>query len=272
MKKVKFTISLIFIASILFGQVGGVFAAPALQNPIPVGGMVQRIILETDSTTGVTMVIVDLLDSSQILQSLRISQETAIMLGLIVLNGDGKPGINNLALGKSIEIDPTDVIPTQQESQHPVGSALATFFSDIAGVDYESIMTVHEQGVGFGVIAQMLWLTKKLEGDLEMFQTIVYAKQTGDYSAFILADGSTPKNWGQLRKSILEQNNGLSLVMSNKDKINGNSNNNGNRNNGGNGNGNGSEGGNGNGNGNNNGGGNGNGNNNGGGNGNGNHP
>lgn len=274
MKKVKFIISLIFIASILFGQVGGVFAAPAIQNPIPVSGMVQRIILETDSTTGVTIVIVDLLDSSQMLQSVRISQETAMVLGLVVLSGDGKPGINNLALGKSIEIDPTDVIPTQEESQHPVGSALATFFSDLAGVDYESIMTVHEQGVGFGIIAQMLWLTKKVEGDLEVFQTIVHAKQTGDYSAFILTDGSTPKNWGQLRKSILEQDNGLSLVVSNKDKKNGNSN--GNGNNGGNGNGNGSGSGsgngNGNGNGNNNGGGNGNGNNNAGGNGNGNNP
>lgn len=270
MKKAKFFISLVMIASLFFSQVGGVLAAPVVQSSEPVIGTVQRIILETDSTTGVTTVIVDLLDGSQIFQSVRVSQETAISLGLVILNGDGKPGINSLTLGKAIEIDPGDVIPSQEESQHPVGIALATFFSDLAGVDYEAIMSVHEQGVGFGVIAQMLWLTKKLEGDLEVFETIVDAKQSGDYSAFMLEDGSTPKNWGQLRKSILENNNALSLVIPNRDKKNGNDNNNGNSNNGGNGNGNGSEDGNGNGNRDGNGNGNGGNNGNGGGNGNGN--
>jgi hypothetical protein len=255
-KKVNLFIRVLFIASLLFAQVGGVLAAPAFQNATPVAGVVQKIVLETDPTTGVTIVIVDLLDNNQVLQSVRLNQETAIELGLVVLDGDGQPGINNLALGKSIEIDPGDALPTQHESQHPVGSALATFFADIAGVDYDSIMAVHEQGVGFGIIAQMLWLTKKLDGDLSVFQAIVQAKQTGDYSAFLLADGSTPTNWGQLRKSILEKNNNLKLIMSDRDKKNDHGNNS--NNNGGNGNGNG--GGNGNGNGGNNGTGGGNGN------------
>jgi hypothetical protein len=222
------------MASILFGQVGGVLAAPVVQSSDPVIGMVQKIILETDSTTGVTIVIVDLLDDSQLMQSVRVSQETAIGLGLVALNGDGKSGINRLALGKMIEIDPDDVIPAEERSQHPVGSALTTYFSDIAGLDYESIMAVHEQGIGFGAIAEMLWLTRKLEANLQVFETLVHARQTGNYEAFILADGSTPKNWGQLRKSILENSNALVLVLSNKEKNDGNS-----GNGGGNGNGNG---------------------------------
>ena len=259
MYKAKFVISLILAATVLFLQVGGVFAAPASPKSTPVIGVVQSITLETDSTTGVTIVIVDLIDNNQLLQRVRISQEKAIVLGLIVLNGDGKPGINNLALGKQIEIEPENVIPAQEENQHPVGNALATFFSDVEGVDYESIMAMHEQGVGFGVMAQTLWLTKKLEGDLETFQAIVNAKQTGDYSAFILEDGTIPQNWGQLRKLILDKKNNLKIVKPNQENGNHrNESNNGNGNGGGNGNSNGNGGGNSNGGGNGNGKGNGN--------------
>ena len=204
MHRAKYFISLGLVTIILFVQVGGVFAAPALQNPNPVTGIIQSITLETDSTTGVTTVILDLVNHDQIIQRVRISQKKAIGLGVIILNEDGKPGINSLALGKAIEVDPKDAIPAQEENQHPVGSALATFFSDVPGVNYESIMAVHEQGIGFGVIAQTLWLTKKLEGNSKVFEKLLKAKQSGDYSAFILADGSTPQNWGQLKKAILE--------------------------------------------------------------------
>jgi hypothetical protein len=214
MRKAKLIVSLLLAALVMFLQVGGVFAAPVLQHPTPFIGIVQSITLETDSTTGVTIVIVDLIDNSQLVQRVRVSQEKAIELGLVVLNEDGKPGINNLVLGKAVEIDPENVIPAQEESLHPVGNALATFFSDIEGVSYESIMSMHEQGIGFGVIAQTLWLTKQLDGDVEIFQTLVNAKQTGDYSAFILEDGTTPKNWGQLRKLILDKKSNLKIVKS----------------------------------------------------------
>ena len=238
MCKAKFIVTLLLAAFVMFLQVGGVFAAPVLPNPNPVFGIIQSITLETDSTTGVTIVIVDLVDNSQLVQRVRVSQEKAIELGFLVLNGDGKPGINNLVLGKQVEIDPSNVIPAQEENQHPVGNALATFFSDIEGVSYESIMAIHEQGSGFGLIAQTLWLTRKLDGDIEIFQTIVNAKQTGDYSAFVLEDGTTPKNWGQLRKLILDKKNNLKIVKSNQeDTENGSDTNNGNSNNGLNGNG-----------------------------------
>lgn len=230
------------------GQVGGVFAAPSLQGATPFIGVVQSITLETDAATGVATAIVDVIDDNLALQRVRISQETATALGLVVLDEDGKPVINELALGGPVEIDPATVIPDQEKTQHPVGSALATFFSDIAGLDYEAVMTAQKAGIGFGVIAQALWLTKRLAGNSEIFKVILDANQTGDYSAFILDDGTTPLNWGQLRKAIADENTGLGIVISDKDN-NGNGNGNGNKDkdkdkdkdNNGNGNGNGSK-------------------------------
>lgn len=218
MDKTKFSLSLILAFSLLLIQVGGASAAPAFQGSSTLVGIVQSITLETDSTTGVTTVVVDLIDDNQSLQRVRVSRETAITLGLVVLNGDGKPGINNLSLGLPVDIEPKHVIPVEAETEHPVGSALATFFSDIAGLDYETIMTAHEQGIGFGVIAQALWLTTKLEGNWQIFEALLNAKQTGDYRDFTL-DGSTPQNWGQLRKAILDKDkkNSVGVVMSNSD-------------------------------------------------------
>jgi hypothetical protein len=240
----KFSISILLALSLLITQVGGVFAASHLRNRTPSDGVIQSITLETDTSTGVTVVSIDLVDNDQAVQSVRVSLETAIAQGLVVVNGDGQPVINTSALGMPIEIDPASIIPSSEENQHPVGSALATFFSDIPGIDYEIIMAAYEQGTGFGVIAQTLWLTTKLEGDAEIFEAMIDAKQTGDYSAFVLEDGSSPENWGQLKKAILDKgkNNGVGVVMSNSDHP-GNGNGNGLGNNGnGNGNGNGNNG------------------------------
>jgi hypothetical protein len=212
---IRFSFSLLLALGLLVIQAGGVLAASALQDPAPVSGVVQSITLEANTITGVTLVSVDLVDGNQVLQSVRVSLETAIAQGLVILNGDGKPNINKVALGKRVEIEPSSIIPARQENQHPVGSALATFFSDIPGMDYETIMSAHEQGVGFGIIAQTLWLTTKLDGNAETFKTLIEAKQTGDFSAFILADGSTPENWGQLKKAILGKDNGVGVMMSN---------------------------------------------------------
>ncbi len=226
----KLTLCLVLAVSLLVGQVGGVFAAPALAGSSPLSGVVQSITLDADTITGVTTVSVDIIDSDLALQNVRLSLESAIGLGLVVLNGDGKPGINDQALGKAVEIASSSVIPEKQENQHPVGSALATFFSEIAGVDYETIMLAHEQGVGFGVIAQMLWLTTKLEGTAETFEALVEAKQTGDFSAFILEDGSSPENWGQLKKAILDgdKKKNLGVIISGSHNNQGNGSENGN--------------------------------------------
>jgi hypothetical protein len=243
----KFSLSLLLALSLFVIQVGAVFAGSAREYETPISGIIQSITLETDTITGVTIVSVDVVDNEQVLQSVRVSLEAAIAQGLVVLNGDGKPDINNAALGKPVELDPSSIIPTRVEDQHPVGSALATFFSDIDGLDYETIMAAHRQGAGFGVIAQTLWLTTKLEGNAEIFETLIDAKQTGDFSAFILEDGSSPENWGQLKKAILanDKKKNLGIIMSNSHN-NGNGSGNGQGNNGnnnGNGNSNGNNGG-----------------------------
>ncbi len=145
------------------------------------------------------------MDPNQSMQQVRLTQETAIALGLLLLDGDGNPVINKKALVKTIEIDPATAIPEKKENEHPVASALATFFSNIEGIDYDTIMAAHENGVGFGVIAQALWLASDLGGDSQLFQDLLSAKEHNDYSAFsdFTEDGTIPKNWGQLRKALL---------------------------------------------------------------------
>lgn len=217
--KTKFSFSLFFTLGLLLTQIGGVFAAPGLQNPTPVTGILQSITLESDTITGVTVINIDLVDSDQASQNVRVSLETAIAQGFVVLNGDGTPIINNAALGKYVEINSSYIMPTRQENQNPVGNALATFFSKVDGLDYETIMATHAQGIGFGVIAQALWLTTKLEGDVEIFEALIDARESGDFSAFVMEDGSTPANWSQLRKAILskDKQNNVGVVISNTD-------------------------------------------------------
>ncbi len=110
-------------------------------------------------------------------------------------------------------------LPDEAAKQHPVALALAEFFSDIT--NYVTIMQKHEDGFGFGVIAQALWMTRKLDGDSEDFLAILSAKETGNYDAFAdLFEDEVPQNWGQFRKAILngEKKNNLGCIMSQTDK------------------------------------------------------
>jgi hypothetical protein len=75
-------------------------------------------------------------------------------------------------------------------------------------------MEAHTDGNGFGVIAQALWLIKKLGGSANDFVLLLEAKKTGDYQAFVLEDGTIPTSWGQLRRAISSN---LGNVMSQKD-------------------------------------------------------
>jgi hypothetical protein len=225
MKITKFLIRLLCVLAVLVAQVSVVFAAPEL-----ITGTVQSITLETNTNTAVTTVLVTLLEN-EASQTVRLTIESAITLGLVILGGDGNPVINEAILGKLIEIKPTTVINDEQ-NQHPVGDALATFFSDITGLDYATIMTAHDQGTGFGVIAQALWLTRKLEGNAEIFLAILDAKKTKDFSAFVLDDGTTPANWGQFKKAVMDGKKGKPGVALADVENNGNRNSNTNGNNG----------------------------------------
>ncbi len=218
MKKKNLLISLILTGVLLISQVAAVFAAPTLGDADLITGTVQAITLETDSNTGIIIVLIEVIGEPGESQSVRIGQEKAMELGLVVLDENGNLFINEDAMGLGIEIDSASVIPNQEEAQHPVGNALAVFFSDITDLDYDAIMSAHEDGNGFGVIAQALWLTRKLEGDAEDFALILQAKQDGDYSNFILEDGTSPANWGQFRKAVMgdDKRGKLGIVMSNQ--------------------------------------------------------
>jgi len=197
MKNVKFLESFIVVITVLAGQVSAVFAAPNL-----ITGTVQSITLETSVDTAVTTVLITVV-ANGILQTVRVNIDSAITLGLVVLGGDGNPVINEAILGQLVEIDSSTIIEDELH-QHPVGDALATFFSDIVDLDYETIMAVHNEGTGFGVIAQALWLTKKLNGNAELFLEIIDAKKTKDFSTFLFEDGTSPENWGQFKKAVMD--------------------------------------------------------------------
>jgi hypothetical protein len=206
MKRIKIISSILFATILLATQVFVVGAAPVIQESPPITGSAVDITLDIDPDNGVTTVVVILDVGAETYETVRLSLADATDLGL--LNDDGT--VNEDAKGTTIEIDPSKVIPDVPEEppvegkQHPVGSALSDFFSDLLGVDYETIMEYHEEGVGFGVIAQALWMTKALEGDSETFAAILEARQNRDYSGIELPDGSTPQNWGQFRKALLK--------------------------------------------------------------------
>lgn len=201
----KITLSIILAISLLAVTAGTVFAQDTTTTPTT--GTVQFIVPETDATTAETTVLVSYMDDMGVTYTVRLSLDTATNLGLVTT--DATTGIttaNDAAVGTTVTIDPATVITdaATEEDLHPVGSALSDFFSELLGVDYDTIMTNHDEGTGFGVIAQALWMTNSLEGDTSTFQAILDAKKSGDYSAITLADGSTPTNWGQFRKAVTD--------------------------------------------------------------------
>lgn len=208
----------VFLALALLTMTAGTAFA---QETTLITGTVQTVVLETDATTGETTVVVTVLDEIGTSQTVSISLATAESLGLVTTDPiTGESTVVEEAVGTTVEIDPATVIQdgketTEEEDQHPVGSALSDFFSDLLGVDYETIMTFHDDGVGFGVIAQALWLTNNLEGDTATFEALLEAKQNGDYSSITLADGTTPDTWGDVVKSLKKGDN-LGSVMSGK--------------------------------------------------------
>jgi len=217
MKKLKFT-SVLFIAfTILIAQAGAVFAAPLLQEGT-IDGTITAVECISDAPAGeegLVTVVVTLLDSNGVEQIVELDQATAEELGLITVT-DGVADCSEEALAAIIGMEVS--IDTTEEPQHPVGAALSEYFSDIT--DYETIMAAHEDGTGFGVLAQALWLTMKMEGDSDTFLAIIAAKKSKDFSEFVLEDGSTPTNWGQFKKAVMngDKKGNLGIVMSGKDK------------------------------------------------------
>lgn len=204
------------LAALLAFSTGSALA----QEITPITGTVQLVEFDTDPDTGETFAIVTLENADGSTQTVNMTLETAEAYGLIDTSS-GAPVVSETAYGTEVTIEPTDVLPEtpgeegDDEDQHPVGGALSEFFSDLLGVDYDTVMTAHSDGVGFGVIAQALWMTNQIGGDTETFNALLEAKKTGDYSNITLADGSTPDNWGDIVKGLKKGEN-LGSVMSGK--------------------------------------------------------
>src|SRR5215211_1927019 len=207
----KYLASLLLVLAVLFAQVGNVAAAPQIQDTTPITGTIQSITTETDSN-GVTTVLVTVLDDQGASQTVRLSVETAVALGLVTVDpASQEPVVNETKVGQTVEIDPTTVIPEEEEKVHPIAALLASFF----GQDPSAVNGYHEDGFGFGVIAQAMWIAQGLNGDASTAGVILEAKQTGDYSAFVLPDGSTPTNWGQFKKAALgKDKKNLGIIVS----------------------------------------------------------
>jgi hypothetical protein len=200
MKTTKILLGIALAVILVLLQAAVALAAPTTEETI-LSGKVTVVTMETDRNTGLNHFVVSVEDEFGETHTIRITEETAYELGLLYYDDDGNPFIVEI-LPVYIEIQPTMVIP-EEEYRHPVVIALVTFFSDdIVGLDYETIMEAHSDGNGFGVIAQALWMIKKLGGNSNDFVLLLEAKKTGDYQAFALEDGTIPSSWGELRRAI----------------------------------------------------------------------
>ena len=218
----KFLASFLLVLVVLFGQVGSAAAASQTQDPTPLTGTIQSIAIETDAN-GVTTVLVTLLDDQGTTQTVRLSLETATGLNLV---DPSTLGVSESQIGQPVTIDPTTVIPDEEpveEPVHPIAALLASFFGEDPGV----VNDYHEDGFGFGVIAQALWMSRNLtitedsSGDASLAQDILEAKRDKDFEAFFeahpeyLGEGETiPTNWGQFKKKVSEKKNNLGVIVS----------------------------------------------------------
>jgi hypothetical protein len=224
MKKTNIFITLVLTFVILFAQAGNAAAAPLAQTATPITGTIQSITSETDAN-GVTTILVTLTDELGATQTVRLSVDTAIALGLVTLDPTtNAPLVVESQIGQPVEIDPATVIAddtTEEVAVHPISALLAGFFDEDASV----IDGYHTDGFGFGLIAQALWMSKNVNEDASLAGQILEAKQTGDYSAFAeyFEDGTAPTNWGQFRKALLDKKQNLGVVVSGQDDAGNNS-------------------------------------------------
>lgn len=216
MSKTKFLASVLLALAVLFAQAGSAMAAPQAQDVTPITGTIQSITTETNY--GVTTVVVTLLEG----QTVRLSLDNAISLGLVTLDPATQlPVVDPTKVGTPVSIDPATVAPepVEEGDVHPISWLLGEFFD----VDPGLVDQYHgEDGFGFGVIAQALWMANDSETDttdMVLAGAILKAKD-GDFTQVAellgLSPEDTPSNWGQLKKALKEKHENLGAVVSDK--------------------------------------------------------
>ena len=222
MFKTKFITSLLLAMAVLFAQVGMVAAAPPAQDPTPLTGTIKTIVIETDANN-VTTVLVTFEDAQAATQTIRLSLAAAAGLGLV---DETTLQVNEAQIGQPVTLDPAVVIPEEEsaENVHPIATILANFF----GEDPSVVSGYHEDGFGFGVIAQAMWISRNLTGtedevgDASLADDILQAKRDKDFETFfadheefgdVLGD-EMPTNWGQFKKLLKEKKQNLGVIVS----------------------------------------------------------
>lgn len=231
MSKTKFFTSLLLAMAVLFAQVGLVAAAPPTQDTTP--PTITEITTETDEN-GVTTVLVTLEAEGEAPQTVRISLEYALELGLIdettqePVLPENVPADTTVDPARVIEVVPGEELT--EADVHPISWILANFFfkddPEMASVidSFHTGDNEADQVFGFGVIAQALWMAKDSEGntDIELAGDILQVKRDKDYEAFFEAHpelgeqfgDETPSNWGQFKKVLKEKKNNLGVIVS----------------------------------------------------------
>jgi hypothetical protein len=213
MSKTKLFAGVLLVLAVLFAQVGTALAAPVAQDTTAITGTIVSVTSET--VDGVTTVLVTYKDAGQVEQTVRISLETAVAEGLVSVDLATNAVTVVAVEGDPVDILSSDVIPDEEPGDayvHPIAAILAKFFEVEPGV----VQGYHEDGYGFGVIAQAMWMAQGLgEGDMASAGLILAAKKTGDYSAFTLPDGSAATNWGQFKKAVMgKDKKNLGIIVS----------------------------------------------------------
>ncbi|MBN2118406.1 MAG: hypothetical protein JW730_17665 [Anaerolineales bacterium] len=181
----KVLASLLLVLAVAFMQVGSALAAPQTQDDtVTISGTVTEIGQPETDENGVVTVLVTI-ETAEGPQTVRLSEQVAADLEV------GEQVVD-LVVNSEAVVPPEEV--------HPVAAILADFF----GEDPSVVNDYHEDGFGFGVIAQAMWMSQSISGDASSTGLILEAKKSGDYSAFTLPDGSTPTNWGQFKKALKE--------------------------------------------------------------------
>lgn len=229
MFKTKFLATFFIVLAVLFAQVGSVLAAPSAQDTTPIEGTIQSITVNPGFMGGEPFVVVTVLDDMGETQTVNLSIDAATDLGLletdtstgqVILDPEtGLPTADSSMLEQPISIDPTLVIP-DEEPFNLVAGLLADFFN----TSNAEINQLHEEGFGFGLIAQALWMTtdEAGNGDAALAADILVAKQDKDFETFFenhpeyleQVGDDVPSNWGQFKKALREKHENLGSIVS----------------------------------------------------------
>lgn len=210
-KKIIALFVLIIVLTML--PLSSVMAAPLHQDPTPqpsavepIVGTIDQIVIQGDPASGTAIVVVTLTDADGVVQTVELTLDAATTLGLVITNPDGTVVVDEAMIGTEISIDPTLIIPVVDNK---VANAIADFFATVFDTDAATIMGYHEDGMGFGVIAQAGFMAAALNGDGATMEAILDAKQNGTFSELELPNGTVVNNWGELRKAVLTNNKSL---------------------------------------------------------------